>query len=279
MPPLLRRRLPFAVALLALLVAGGLRPASFVVAGGKSIPQVPVVITAAGVTVPTTVPTGLVALTFDNRSDAPYFGLLVRPQDGVTPAALATAFADEEMAAAERLIAVALGGPAFLAPGDQRQLVVDLAAGTYALASFGDEELPTITPLRAAPPAAASAPPAVTGEVVMGDFFFRAPPLGAGANTVRLANQGQQMHHMFIAELAAGVTIEAVLEAEEAGVDVEAAGLVTPTTGVLELTPGAVVYPTLEFTAGTYAMVCFVEDPTTGLPHAALGMVLPFTVP
>ena len=147
------------------------------------------------------------------------------------------------------------------------------------LASFGEEGPPTIIALRAQPPAAASEPPAVVGEVVMGDFFFRAPPLGTGTNTVRLTNQGQQLHYMFIARLAAGVTIEAVLEAEEAGVDAEAAGLVTPTTGVLELTPRAVVYPSLDFTPANYAMICFGEDPATGLLHAALGMVLPFTVP
>jgi hypothetical protein len=44
---------------------------------------------------------------------------------------------------------------------------------------------------------------------------------------------------------------------------------------VFRLAPGV----TLEFTSGSYVMVCFVEDPATGLPHMALGMVLHFTVP
>ena len=55
-------------------------------------------------------PTGFVALTFDNRSAALYFGLLVRPQDGVTPAALATSFESDGFALFEQLVAAALGG-------------------------------------------------------------------------------------------------------------------------------------------------------------------------
>lgn len=50
------------------------------------------------------------------------------------------------------------------------------------------------------------------------------------------------------------------------------AGLVTRANSVGVLTPGETAYPTLTFTP-TYAMICFIEDPATGLPHVALGMV------
>ena len=35
---------------------------------------------------------------------------------------------------------------------------------------------------------------------------------------------------------------------------------------------------TTDFTPGNYALVCFVEDPNTGAPHFALGMIHEFTV-
>jgi|TARA_B100000315_G_C14144924_1_gene393051 hypothetical protein len=34
----------------------------------------------------------------------------------------------------------------------------------------------------------------------------------------------------------------------------------------------------LDLAPGDYALVCFVEDPETGAPHAALGMTSSFTV-
>ena len=49
-------------------------------------------------------------------------------------------------------------------------------------------------------------------------------------------------------------------------------------TGLTEVSPGQVVWPTLTFTPGSYAMVCFVEDPATGQEHVELGMLLEFTV-
>ena len=35
---------------------------------------------------------------------------------------------------------------------------------------------------------------------------------------------------------------------------------------------------TTDFTPGNYALVCFVEEPNTGAPHFALGMIHEFTV-
>jgi hypothetical protein len=34
----------------------------------------------------------------------------------------------------------------------------------------------------------------------------------------------------------------------------------------------------LDLEAGDYFAICYVPDPTTGAPHFALGMMMPFTV-
>ena len=48
--------------------------------------------------------------------------------------------------------------------------------------------------------------------------------------------------------------------------------------GVQEVKSGGDSVFTTDFTPGNYALVCFVEEPNTGAPHFALGMIHEFTV-
>jgi len=272
------------VALAALVVGVGVisLAAAPARAGGKGIPQVTVVVRDGRVEAPQGVPTGFVAFTYENRGTAPFFGALVRLQAGVTPAGFGQAVASEGFEAFERLVAAALSGPAFLAPGTSQTFVVEIRAGTHLLMDFSAEEEegpPAIgAVIQGTPPPAATEPPEARGTIVASEFFFQVPAIPAGTSTFAFTNAGRQVHHMLVFRLAPGVTLAEALAAEEQGMDPFEAGLVTPGNGALELTPGETVYPTLSFTPGTYAMVCFIEDPATGQPHAELGMVREFTV-
>jgi len=280
-----RKRAPVAALVAAAVLAAcvlagpGLPLRSAAAGDGKDLPQVTVVVRDGQAEAPRAVPTGLVAITFENRSAVPYTGAFLQLNPGVSAATFGAAIASEGFAAFRRLVAGSPGGPAFVAPGESRVLVVEFGPGTYLLTSTGQDGPPSVlAAIEAMPPLVGDVPPVTQGTVVMGDFFFQTPAIAAGTSTIALTNRGQQPHHMLIFRLAPGVTVQQALTAEAQGEDPLEAGLLMPATGVETMSPGQTVYPTLTFTPGTYAMVCFVQDPATGLPHAALGMVEEFTV-
>ena len=48
--------------------------------------------------------------------------------------------------------------------------------------------------------------------------------------------------------------------------------------GFQSVVPGGSGTFRIDFTPGNYAFLCFVEDPNTGAPHFALGMVEEFSI-
>ena len=52
----------------------------------------------------------------------------------------------------------------------------------------------------------------------------------------------------------------------------------TSVGGVAPMSTGYTNYAPLDFTPGEYFSICFVPDPESGAPHAALGMIMGFTV-
>ncbi len=125
----------------------------------------------------------------------------------------------------------------------------------------------------------AQAPAAATNLVTVTarEFAFAAPAtIPAGLTTVRLVNQGQEMHHVQLVKLEDGHTVAELLELAKSqgepipawarfvgGPNVHAPGAHSETTSVLE--------------AGEYALVCFIPS-ADGVPHIAKGMVKPLTV-
>ena len=279
-----RRTALAALALLALTSLGALLladravpvPSAVAAGGDKAIPRVTITVRESAIDVPATVPTGLVAVTFQNAGRLPLFAPLAGLNAGVTVAEVRTAILADDFAAFTRLV-TAVGSALGTPPGQSQEVVLNLQPGIYVYFTFA-EEGPTIATFQAMPPPAATEPPQAAGEIVMGDFFFRAPTIPAGTQTFQVTNTGQQFHHMIVARLALGVTLAEVFAMEEAGTDPLEAGLVMLVNGLSELSPGQAAWPTLSFTPGNYAMVCFVEDPATGQEHVELGMFLEFTV-
>ena len=52
----------------------------------------------------------------------------------------------------------------------------------------------------------------------------------------------------------------------------------TPAGGLGWLSPGQTAWTEVDLEPGTYVALCFVFDPATGMPHAAMGMVAVVTV-
>ena len=117
-----------------------------------------------------------------------------------------------------------------------------------------------------------AAPPAeVTIDIV--DFGLGVSgTMPSGTQNVRVTNKGQQEHEAFLIRLNLGASVEEFLDAFEPGTP--------PGQGRNEFP--ALKFggedATTDFTPGNYALVRFVEDPNTGAPHFALGMIREFSV-
>ena len=105
------------------------------------------------------------------------------------------------------------------------------------------------------------------------------PTLAPGLVRVDLANEGTEEHQATLIRLNDGVTLDqfaAAAGADETGVT--AFGLFTGYGGPNAAAPGATSSSTQALVAGDYLMICFIPSPSDGVPHAAKGMLLPFTV-
>ena len=121
------------------------------------------------------------------------------------------------------------------------------------------------------------APAANLVTITAREFAFGAPAtIPAGLTTVRLVNQGQEMHHVQLVRLDAGHTVAELMElAQREGEPIPA--WATFVGGPNVHAPGAHSETTMVLEAGEYALVCFIPS-ADGVPHFAKGMVKPLTV-
>ncbi|MEO8619904.1 MAG: hypothetical protein ABI625_02490 [bacterium] len=109
------------------------------------------------------------------------------------------------------------------------------------------------------------------------DFAFTAPKtVKSGVNTFRLVNDGKELHHLSIIQLAKGKTI-----ADFAAAMKKPGPPPTWTTNVggpNPAVPGSSVEATLSLDAGTYVLICFIPTPGETAPHAMKGMMAELTV-
>jgi plastocyanin len=123
--------------------------------------------------------------------------------------------------------------------------------------------------------APAAAPNLVT--VTAREFAFGAPStIPAGATTVRLVNEGKEMHHVQLIRVDAGHTVAELMGlAKTEGEPMPAWAKFVGGPNVHA--PGAHSEATMVLEAGEYALVCFIPS-ADGVPHIAKGMVKPLTV-
>ena len=103
------------------------------------------------------------------------------------------------------------------------------------------------------------------------DYGFRGPDqIPAGLTTVRIANEGQDLHHIQFLKLLQGKSaaeFRAAIAADSSRLPswVEYAG------GPNANLPGSRASATMNLTEGDYVMMCWIPD-KNGVPHVALGM-------
>lgn len=227
---------------------------------------------------PDTVPTGAVTFSFENEGTDNHMAQFFRLNQGVTPDQLRQAVLDGGAAGALQVAAPA-GGINATAPGDYQQVTLDMTPGDYVMLCFVyDEDDPTahvlkgmLHPFQVAPPPSEAAEPQPDLTVTAQEYSFDAPDIAAGQHVIQLTNQGAQPHEMALLKLSSS---------DQSDNPDEQATLTdtTPSGGIAVIPPGSSGWATVNFTPGTWMMVCYVPDAATGTPHATLGMTHMFTV-
>lgn len=236
------------------------------------MPHITIEATAEGFSIPQEMPEGIVKITFENNSEAPIEPFLARLNEGVTFDNLVEALSQGGEEAAVGLVSL-LGGPV-VGPETDVDVTYDLVPGTYLLVDNVPEE-PSLQPFMVVDSEEeGSAPPEADVEMELVDFAFNTPiAVAAGPQVWRIANQGDQNHHMFIVPLdngmAAGEFNEFLLRLF-AGEEPEGP---EPINGWFAMSPGEQAWITYDLEPGTYALVCVLPDMNgSGHIHAELGM-------
>ncbi len=264
-------------------------------AGDGEYPEVVIVAREMAFEVAESFEGGFVKLTLDNQGTMDHHVMMMRVNDDATVDDVLAALAEPSF---EPVFAVAtsLGGPA-AGPGLTASVIVDLPAGSYVLicAIPGPDGMPhyamgmqAVVDVTA--PAVALEAPAADATVELMEMMFHGmgESFAAGPTTWEVVNAGAAIHELLVMQLAEGFTSDMFLELvlappTEATPGDEAAEPAGPPPfamigGVAPMNPGQTNFLPLDLAAGDYVAICFVPDPETGAPHAALGMVMPFVV-
>ncbi len=179
------------------------------------------------------------------------------------------------------------GGIATVEPGETASVTQNLAPGTYAIwdeeSAAGEEESNhqlgakgefTVTG-EATDDELPNVPASITTTDKRNkDYGFDVKGLKAGTNQVRVENTGKQLHHVLLFPYAKGKTFADVKAAAKQGFE----GGPPPFdfangVGTAVIDNDIAQNVELELKAGSYAMLCFIQDRKGGKPHVAKGML------
>lgn len=154
------------------------------------------------------------------------------------------------------------------------------AVAVCGLAACGASEKPAVrdsTAVAVAPASSAAAPAVVT--ITAQNYSYVAPDtIMSGLVTLRLVNNGPELHHVQLFRISGGKTITDVeMGMKMAKGDSPPPPWLEPVAGPNSPVPGGEQSLTEELTPGNYAIVCLIPS-TDGVRHAAKGMVKGMTV-
>ena len=180
-----------------------------------------------------------------------------------------------------------VGGPNSIAPvpTDTSVAWLTLTAGNYALLCFVPDSVGVphfahgmVRPLTVTTSAATPAPEPQADVVIhLKDYGFDITGnLTAGQHTVRVVNDGPQLHEMLIAQLAPRKKAQDLVT--WVGASMRGTPPARPMGGSTGIAPGGHVVISLNLTPGNYGLWCFIPDAKDGKQHVAHGMIKDLTV-
>lgn len=254
---------------------------------GAEIPSVEITGVDFAFEAPASIEGGVTEIVFTNAAEMEdHQAQLLKLNEGVTMEDLAGV---EDEAGLLALV-TPVGGPGTAAGGTSSN-VLDLDPGNYAIVCLipsPDDGIPhvqkgMVAPLEVTEPMVEAEVPAADVSVGLSDFAFDAPAsLPAGETVIDAVNNGPQPHELALLRIQDGSTydeaLDIILTPPGEGPPPEGPPPFSFTGQVAVLGDGLSGQTTLDLTAGAYALLCFVTDPDSGLPHAALGMAQELTV-
>ncbi len=228
---------------------------------------------------PASIPAGLTKITLTNVGQEEHQAQVAKLADGKTLADLTAALQGDE-AAALALIELA-GGPTGVQPGAAGSTTANLEPGAYVFLCFvqSADGVPhlakgMVAPIDVTEPAVTAEVPAGDTAVTLQDFaFVGLDTLSTGPHTVTVTNAGPQPHEATIVKLADGVQATDLLAMFQSTAAPSGPPPFTSVGGVAGVAVGSTITMDVDLPAGNYAFLCFVPDPASGAPHAALGMI------
>jgi uncharacterized cupredoxin-like copper-binding protein len=228
---------------------------------------------------------GLVNLQVVNTGKQSHQMQLVRLETGHTAADFAAAAKSNprRLPPWSRLV----GGPNGVVAGERTSTLQFLTPGDYVLVCWMPDTSGTphftlgmtksITVTAGAVKPEAEPVPDVTITLV--DFEYKlSKPITAGRHTVRVVNNGQQVHETLVVQLPPKGTSKAFGAALAPGKPPAASPPGKPVGGVVGLAPGDAAVFQMAFTPGRYGLLCLFPDHDTGQPHFEKGMATEFDV-
>jgi hypothetical protein len=309
---LMRRKLGFVFVMLALVAtsAASIAAQDMDVAFGDAqlrelgYPVVKIHVGPDGVEAPSTLEAGYYLIEFSSEGQYSGYMDIMIPPDGLTED---QATEQALMAARDDLVQPGwqyLGGANTFVEGEPVVFAIRLDPGQYTVAASyylpeqGSEEIMTLSPLtvtgQATPVAATQASPVAAGAPQAGvtlemtddlRYIVTPDPVPAGPQIWQITNTGAtQSHHVVMTKVPDGTTaddIVAEFQGMMAGTPPSGGGVVAQSTYVayaaLE-SGGATTWYELDLDPGTYAVICYIIDPATQMPHFMNGMITVFTV-
>ena len=253
----------------------------------SDIPSAVGVATDEGIEFPAEIPSGLIALTFENnRSEAPFGPILARLNDDVTLDDFFVAMGSENPM--EGVFLVTLYGGSNILPGESLTFTSNLAAGEYVMVEFEGDAMPITFTVTESGSDEMLEKPESDISLAMVDFAFGVPShIPAGEHIWHLQNYGEQWHEVAIFPVEEGTTTQDMREmmmsmpmegegesseSEEDSGD-ELAFFWAPMSGDTE------AWVSVDLEPGTYGITCFLPDLNGDFsPHVAHGMLQVFVV-
>lgn len=227
-----------------------------------------------------TVPAGLTTIHLMNDGPDWHHVALLRMEEGHTMDELQEAIAAGE----EPEWMHAMGGPNAPGAGGTAETTLNLEPGTYVMVCFipSADGVPhlakgMVRPLVVVPSDAPTGPlPEADLAITMTDFdWTMSQPISAGKHVIEMKNTASQAHELWFAKLNPGVTIEQLMAWFEKP---EGPPPFSETGGMSPIEGGTSQIMTHDFTAGDYALICFIPDATDKRPHFMHGMMKQITV-
>lgn len=228
---------------------------------------------------------GPTRVTLINSGQEEHQAQIVRLNEGNTFEDLTGALAGPDPTTAFALFTFS-GGPTGVLPGATVATAVDLQPGTHALLCFieSPDGVPHLAKgmvgqLEVTGTSSGGSLPAGDAEVTLQDFAYAGlTTLSPGEHTVAVTNDGPQPHEATLVKLDEGTTAEQVVEAFTSSEPPSGPPPWTSAGGIAAIAADTSATMEVNLEAGEYAFICFVPDPSSGKPHAALGMVGGLTV-